>query len=316
MKQAWTALLIIALILLLSLGCSTKQQLKPTEGFLNIHGGKVWYRIVGTGSGTPLLVLHGGPGVPSYYLKPLAGLGADRPVIFYDQLGCGKSEGNTDSTQWTIPQFVDELAQVRQDLDLKQVDIYGHSWGSILAVEYLKTNPRGVKSVILAGPALSIPRWSHDADSLKMTLPDSVQAVIANNEAAGTTDSQDYQNAVGLFYSMYLARKQPWSSDIDSAFMQMNPALYGYMNGPSEFALTGTLKDYDCTAYLPEIKIPTLFICGEYDEAVPATTQYYQNLVPNSQLVVVPNAGHLAMDDDSTYYVDAVGKFLKEVDTK
>jgi proline iminopeptidase len=306
----------LTLVFLLTGGQSMAQNLKPTEGFLTIHGGKLWYRIVGTGTGTPLLVLHGGPAVPSYYLKPLAGLGKDRPVIFYDQLGCGKSPARTDSTQWTIPQFVDELAQVRKDLNLTTVDLYGHSWGSILAVEYLKTNPKGVRSCILAGPALSIPRWSHDADSLKQTLPDSIQSIIARDEAAGTTDSKEYQAAMGVFYSMYLARKQPWSPDIDSAFMQMNPAIYGFMNGPSEFTTTGTLKGYDCTDYLHNISIPTLFICGQYDEAVPATTKYYQSLVPKSQIVIVPNAGHLAMDDDSTFYVNAVGRFLREVDGK
>src|SRR6266581_993527 len=111
-----------------------KPNLTPREGFIDVPGGKVWYRITGTGTKTPLLLLHGGPGVPSYYLKPLAALGDDRPVIFYDQLGCGHSDRPTDSTLWTIDRFIKELVTVRQALGLNEVHILGQSWDTMLAV--------------------------------------------------------------------------------------------------------------------------------------------------------------------------------------
>lgn len=289
------------------------QKLVPGEGYVDVTGGKVWYRIVGDGPGTPLLVLHGGPGVPSYYLKPLAGLGTDRPVIFYDQLGCGHSKAPDDTSLWKTDRFVEAIAQVRHALGLHEVDIYGHSWGSMIAAEYLLTKPEGVKACVMAGPSLSIPRWTHDADSLLGTLPDSTQQIIRKNEKAGTTDSQEYQAAVMQFYKLYLARKQPWSADIDSSFMQMNQAMYAYMEGPSEFTITGTIRDYDATPRLHEITVPTLFIVGQYDEAVPPTAAYYQRLMQNTQLAIIPNAAHLAMQDDSTAYVQTVGAFLNEV---
>jgi proline-specific peptidase len=287
-----------------------------TEGFIDVPGGKVWYRKVGSGNGTPLLVLHGGPGVPSYYLKPLAALGDDRPVIFYDQLGAGHSDHVNDTSLWTMSRFLDELRAVREALGLTKVHLYGHSWGAMLACDYLLTKPDGVESCILASPPISIPRWQHDADSLVGTLPDSVQTIIRQHEADGTTNAPEYQNAMMQFYSLYLARKQPWSADIDSSFAQMNPTLYDYMNGPSEFAITGTYRNYDRTAQLHEIDVPTLFIVGQYDEAVPSTVRDYQRLVPNSEMVVVPDAGHLAMQDNPTYYVKALRDFLRKVDGK
>ena len=112
------------------------------EGFIDVPGGRVWYRVVGSGSGTPLLLLHGGPGVPSYYLKPLMALADERPVIFYDQLGCGHSDRPADSTLWTIDRYVEELDQVRRTLGLSQVHLLGHSWGTILANEYVHRQPR------------------------------------------------------------------------------------------------------------------------------------------------------------------------------
>ena len=210
----------LGLLLLVSGGCASKT-LTPGEGYIPVTGGKVWYRIVGTGKGTPLLVLHGGPGVPSYYLNPLAALGDDRPVVFYDQLGCGRSDQPADTSLYTVQGYVERLGQVRKALGLDKVDIYGHSWGSMLAVDYMLTQPKGVEKLVLAGPALSIPRWVHDADSLLATLPDSLQEVIHRNEAAGTTDSAEYQNAVGAFYAQYLCRVQPWPADVDSSFERM-----------------------------------------------------------------------------------------------
>jgi len=296
-------------------GCgNSSHKLTPSEGYITVEGGKVWYRIVGNGPGTPLLVLHGGPGVPSYYLKPLAALGDERPVIFYDQLGAGHSDHINDTSLWTIGHFLGELQQVRDSLGLTKVHLYGHSWGSMLATDYLLSHPTGVVSCILAGPSLSIPRWAHDADSLLKTLPDSVQTVIHKSEAAKTTDSPEYQAAVAQFYALYLARKLPWSADIDSSFAQMNAGLYTYMDGPSEFTLTGTLRDYDRSDRLPEISIPTLLIGGQYDEAVPSTVKYYQTLIPRSEQVIVPNAGHLTMQDDSAAYIGAIRDFLRRAD--
>jgi proline iminopeptidase len=90
------------------------------EGYVDVTGGTVWYQVVGNGPGTPLLVVHGGPRIPHYYLKPLAGLGKYRPVIFYDQLGCGKSTAPDDTSLWRIHRFVTELGEVRRALGSKK----------------------------------------------------------------------------------------------------------------------------------------------------------------------------------------------------
>ncbi|MBI3872416.1 MAG: proline iminopeptidase-family hydrolase [candidate division Zixibacteria bacterium] len=295
---------------------STCYGLKPGEGFVDVPGGKVWYRVVGEGKGTPLLVLHGGPGVPSYYLKPLGALGSDRPVIFYDQLGCGHSPGADDSTLWTIPRFLRELDAIRSALKLADVDIYGHSWGSILAFEYASAHPKGVHCLILAGPALDIPQFQRDADSLLLQMPDSIQQVVNQTVKAGAFESPEYQAAVMQYYQKFLARRQPWSADIDSSFAQINPKLYAYVNGPSEFTLTGTFRDYDCTARMKDVRIPVLYVAGEFDEARPSTARHFQSLTPKSELAVIQNAGHLAMQDEPEQYVQTLRKFLSRFDHK
>ena len=290
--------------------------LKPGEGYLPVTGGKVWYRIVGEGNGTPLLVLHGGPGFPSYYLEPLSALGDERPVIFYDQFGCGRSDAPQDTSLYTIQGFVERLEQVRRALGLDTVDLYGHSWGTMLATDYLLTDPKGVKCVVMAGPALSIPRWEADADTLLATLPDSTQEIIRRTEAAGTFDSPDYQNAMMEYYGRYVCRVQPWPAVMDSTMARMGAFVYNYMEGPSEFTITGTIKHYDRTADLGKLHLPVLFLIGEYDEVRPATAAYYRSLVPGSRLEIIPGAGHCGMDDHPEEYVAAVRRFLDEVDAR
>lgn len=177
----------------------------------------MWYRIVGSGTRTPLLVLHGGPGVPSNYLKPLARLADDRPVVFYDQLGSGKSDHPTDTTLWRMDRYVEELALVREALGLHDVHLYGHSWGTMVAVEYMLTHPPGVHSVIFGGPALSIPRYRHDDDSLRRTLPEPARSVLAGHMRTSTCGAPEYQAAMMSYYTNFFVRRLPPSPDLDSA---------------------------------------------------------------------------------------------------
>lgn len=290
--------------------------LSAGEGFVEVEGGRVWYRIVGSGKETPLLLLHGGPGAPSDYLNPLATLAKDRPVIFYDQLGSGRSDRPTDESLWRVERFVDELATLRESLGLESVHILGHSWGTMLAMDYMLTNPVGVESLILASPALSVRRWAEDADRLIDQLPEELQQAIEKHEAAKSTDHPEYQEATMEYYRRHLSRSDPWPTDLQLAFEHFNTDIYGLMWGPSEFTATGTLKDYEREKYLPQLDLPVLFTVGRYDEATPDTVEYFRSLVPGAQIAIFEESAHMTMLDEPLAYADIVGQFLGEVDRK
>jgi proline iminopeptidase len=300
------------LIVLLS-ACASAPELPEGPGTLATPFGRLWYNVVGQGEGTPAIFLHGGPGFNSYYLNPMAPLGNDRPVVFYDQIGSGRSHGTVDSTAWTIPNFVRELDSLRRMLGPERVHLVGHSWGTILAVEYWRAHPDNVASLVLMSPALSIPTWLADADSLLATLPDSITRVVAEHEAAGTYDDPAYQNAVMAFYTEFLARRQPWSPDLDSAFATANMDIYNHMWGPSEFTATGILLAYDATGWIGEIDVPVLFTTGEYDEARPATVRTHASLIPGSEVAIIPDAAHLTMHDNPEETNRVVREFLNRV---
>jgi len=294
-------------------GCG-RQRLTPGEGFVQVPGGRIWYRVVGEGPGIPLVVLHGGPGAPSYYLASLARLAAERPVIFYDQLGAGRSDQPTDTTLWRIDRFMAELDSLRAHLGLREIHLLGHSWGSMLATDYLLARPAGVRSAILASPALSTARWELDADSLIATLPDSIQQAIATHEAAGTFTAPAYQAAVNEFYRRYLTRRG--GPEVDSTFARFGAGVYSYMWGPSEFTATGTLRSYDRTSRLRELRLPVLYTAGEFDEARPSTVRYYQSLTPGAQFALIPGSAHLTTVDAPEAFADTVSRFLRSVERR
>jgi len=303
----------------LAIGCSrnaTSSGLSAGEGFIDVPGGKVWYRITGSGTATPLLALHGGPGFPSDYLTPLTRLADERPIILYDQLGGGKSDRPADKSLWKTERFVQELAAVREKLGLKEVHILGHSWGTMLATDYMLTKPAGVRSLILSSPAISIPRWLADANVFRSQLPADVQATLKKHEDAGTTDSQEYQDAVTEYYKLHLCRIFPYPSEMESTMKNAGMDVYLTMWGPSEFFGIGNLKDYDRSSRLNEIRVPVLYTAGRYDEATPESTQYYQGLTPGASFVMFENSSHMAMLEETDRYIQVVRDFLHRVEGK
>jgi len=301
------------LMLLLFFGCK-KTELKPHEGYVEVKGGKVWYRVLGEGDKTPMLVLHGGPGSSSFGLMPLKALSKDRPIIFYDQLGCGRSTRITDTTLMTIDRYVEELEQLRKALNLKDFCLYGHSWGPALGFDYYLKYPDEVKALIFSSPLLSTTLWIKDADTLVSTLPDSIQTIIRENEKNKTFENQSYKDAVDLYYSKFLRRVERPKEKADSAKAFFGTNVYEYMWGPSEFTATGTLLDYDRVGRLKDITVPTLLLTGEFDEARPPTVNYFHNLIPDSEFTVIKNSGHATVHDNPEQTLARLNAFLKKID--
>jgi proline iminopeptidase len=281
------------------------------EGYIPVTGGLVWYQIVNPGKGIPLLTLHGGPGSPHDYLEPLTALADERSVIFYDQLGCGRSERPDDPALWQRSRFVEELEQVRQALNLGHVHLFGHSWGSMLAVDYALTQPQGLASLILASPALSMSRWISDAERYRKNLPPEVEAILTEQERQGTTDSEEYQRASMAFYERHLCRLHPWPEPLQRTLDGEGTPVYQAMWGPAEFFVTGNLLDYDCTASLGMLTLPTLFTCGRYDEASPETTRWYHHHLPQSALAIFEQSAHMPHLEETESYLQVIRTFLR-----
>src|SRR4051794_19223142 len=269
------------------------------EGRIPFGGAETWYRIVGEGErpgALPLLLLHGGPGGTHDYMEPMAELARDgRRVIFYDQLGCGNSPHPSDPGKWTLQLFLDELAAVRQALGLDRIHLLGQSWGGMLAMEYMFTQPKGVASVTISNSPASMIQWVEEANKLRQQLPPEVEAALQKHEAAGTTSDPEYLAAMQVFYDRHVCRVVPNPEYVQRPFQKLAqwPEVYNTMNGPSEFYVIGTLKTWSVIPRLGEIHAPTLVISGEFDEATPVIAETVHNGIPGSEWVLFENCSHI-----------------------
>lgn len=284
------------------------------EGMLDVPGGRVWYRSLGEG-GIPLLCLHGGPGMTHNYIDPLEDLADRRRVIFYDQLGCGRSDKPDDTSLWTVPHFVREVEAVRSALELDRFHLFGSSWGGQLSMQYvLDYQPSSLVSLLMSGSPASMPRWVQGCAELFDELPREVQAVITRHEATGFTSCPEYIGAVNVFYKRHLCRLDPWPAGVERTFAEMSPIVYETMNGPSEFTVTGRFRDWDIFDRLAEITVPTLVMSGRYDELRPEQAADIHKGIPGSELVLFENSSHTPFHEERELFMSTVNGFLDRVE--
>ena len=285
---------------------------QPTsEGRAKVPGGTIWWKKVGAGSKPPLLTLHGGPGAAHNYLLPLAALADDRPVIFYDQLGCGKADSPADEKIYTIQRSVDELDAVRQALGLNEIVLFGHSWGSMLAIEYLcQGRGKGVEKLILGGALASVPQANAGQMRLIAAMPNGGGAKLHALEKAHREETPEYQKLVDEFYKLHVMRVDP-TPDAAASFDALGKSIaYRVMNGPNEFTIIGVIKDWDRRKDLHKIKLPTLITTGQYDEVTLDCHQTIHHAIKGSKLEIFKDCSHMTMVEQPAKYVASLRKFL------
>lgn len=268
----------------------------------------------------PLVVAHGGPGCTHDYVdsfKELAATG--RPVIHYDQLGNGKSSHLPErgADFWTIDLFLAELDTLLGHLGIAgRYHFLGQSWGGILGSEHAVRRPAGLVSLVLANSLPSLPLWIAEANRLRTELPAEVQATLLRHEAAGTTGDPAYLAAMRVFYDRHVCRVVPWPPEVARTFQAVDddPTVYRTMNGPTEFHVIGSLKDWSIIDRLARITVPTLVISGRYDEATPAVIQPFLDHIPDVRWTLFEESSHMPHVEEKDLCLSTVEAFLAQHD--
>jgi L-proline amide hydrolase len=291
-------------------------------GTVAFRGWQTWYRITGDRQATraPLVVLHGGPGAAHNYTLRIAGIAAQgRAVIHYDQLGIGHSTHIPDKGAdfWTVQLFLDELDNILAALDLAdRYHILGQSWGGMLAAEHAVRRPAGLQSLVIANSPASMELWLSEANRLRGQLPPEVQRTLLEHEAAGTTDHPDYRAAEQVFNDRHVCRVVPNPPEVAATFaaIEADPTVYHTMNGPNEFHVVGSLKDWTVVDRADRIAVPTLLVSGRYDEATHATVAPYADRIPEVRWEIFEESSHMPHVEEEEAYLRLVGAFLNEHD--
>ncbi|MGW4028754.1 proline iminopeptidase-family hydrolase [Streptomyces sp. NPDC004838] len=259
------------------------------EGRVPVPGGNVWYRRKGSG-GVPLLLVHGGPGYPSDLLfeafEPLA---REREVIWYDQLGVGRSDPVDDISLLTVDRFLDELGAVAEGLGLERPHVYGHSWGAMLGLQFAAQRAPEWTSLICANGLASVPRFEEEVRDLLAKLPGNVLDRTYGRELRGETGDPDYMVAQGEYLRACVVRTASVALDPEL----MSVTTFQTMIGHADYHVTGTLKDWDIFAELERIRVPTLVLGGEFDECVPSHLADIAAHIPDSEHVTQLGAAHM-----------------------
>ncbi|MCJ1376732.1 hypothetical protein MMC20_007977 [Loxospora ochrophaea] len=283
---------------------------------------ETWYTIRGTlsPSTAPLVVLHGGAGMPHEHVLPLADLASPYgiPVVIYDQIGCGNSthlpEKRNEPDFWKLELFLAELDNLLSQLNIKQnYNLFGHSWGGMLAAEHAVLRPHGLKKLILASPPADMKTWEAAANRLKAQLPTDVQEVIDRHEKAGTYESGEYQQAVGKYYAKHFCRLEPPPEDLGVCYRKMleDPTVLQVINGPSEFHITGIMKDWSVVDRLHLIDVPALLINGRYDAAQNEVVEPFFRLIRKVKWVQFARSSHMPHYEEREAFREAMGGFLE-----
>ncbi|MEV3907984.1 proline iminopeptidase-family hydrolase [Streptomyces canus] len=289
-------------------------------GTVDFNGHSTWYRITGEPGRTPLVVLHGGPGAGHHYTLSIAGISEQgRPVIHYDQLGTGLSTHlpGKGADFWTVQLFLDELDNLLKELGIADgYHILGQSWGGMLAAEHAVRRPPGLRGLVIANSPASMGLWLEAAAELRAELPQEVQLTLHAHEAAGTTGHPDYRAAEQVFNERHVCRLTPNPPEVQATWdnIAADPTVYHTMNGPNEFHVVGTLKDWSVIDRLHLIEVPTLLVSGRFDEATPETVRPFADHIPDVRWHMFEHSSHMPHVEEEQLYLRVVGEFLDSTD--
>ncbi|KAI0030666.1 proline-specific peptidase [Vararia minispora EC-137] len=281
---------------------------------------QTWYKLVGdlSSSQTPLVIVNGGPGAPHLYVLPHTLLHDQRgiPVLFYDQVGSGQSthlKGKS-AEFWSVDLYVAELGNLLSLLGISDnFDLLGHSWGGMLVQEFvIRRQPRGLRHLVLADTLASMEMYIASVSKLLRAMPQELQDAVKKNEEAGTTSSKEYQDACTVFYQKHLCKLDPWPKDLAEglAALEEDPTVYGAMQGPSEFTVTGTLKEWSILDSLHLIATPTLIINGADDTCQDSCVGPIFHKIRKAKWVQFAKSGHTPFWDEQERYMQVVGDWL------
>ena len=288
--------------------------MEPIEGYAKILGFNLFYRTYGRPTKGTVLCLHGGPGATHDYLLSLEDLAQfGYRVVLIDQLGCGKSDRPRGTSLYTIAHNVEEVEGIRTALRLGKVHLMGSSYGGALAIATALKYQRNLRSLIVTGGLASVPLTVREMRRLVNRLPPKVRATIAKYEALEDYRNPKYLAAVDVFYRRYVCRLPVWPREVTYSFEHLSGPVYFTMNGPNEFTIIGTIKDWDVTDQLPTIHLPTLVTVGRYDEVTPRVAESIHRGIQGSKLVRFEKSAHLAMWEERSRYIEVLRDFLDHV---
>ena len=283
--------------------------------FLDVDGYKIYVRTFGAKNDPTLLCVHGGPGGTHDYLLPLTDLTRyGYRVVFYDALGCGRSDLPERFDLYTLEHDLRVLDAVRRSLVRDRVHLMGSSYGGMLALAYASRHSKHLTSLNSTGGLCDVPFARREMQRLVRELPAGVQATLRKYERVGEFNHPEYEAAMMQFYRRHVCRLWPWPAPLDSTVMRTSRPVYNTMNGPNEFTIVGNIREIDFSDDLSRISVPSLILHGRYDEVTPAVGERIHRRIAGSRFHVFPRSAHVSFWEERTDYMRLVRAFMRDAE--
>jgi proline iminopeptidase len=262
------------------------------NGYLQTLAGELFYEERGTADNLPLVAVHGGPGFTGYCLSSLFELSEERPVIVYDQAGCGRARRSGGRKNFSLEGFVEELEQLRRTLGYEKLHLLGHSFGGVIIGEYALRYPAHVERLIFACVSIDIPRWIADGERLLGGLSLMERMIVREGGRSGATSSPEYIAALKSYYAKHIYGGAESNELIQQSEREADAQTYQIVWGTNELVVNGIVKDYSLTPRLSQIVAPSLFMCGRFDEATPEAHEFFASKVSGATCHIFEKSAH------------------------
>ena len=298
----------IALGIWILSACLASLPAQEFAGVRQIDGRSIYCRAIG--SGEPLVVVHGGPGLAHDYLfASFSRLAKMRRLVFYDQMGSGRSQGFRPDDKVGMDELVEELEGVRKDFGLERFDLAGQSWGAVIAIHYAIRYPQNVKRLLLLEPA---PGSSDYLPAFQKTIMDRLgsedkEALAGYAKDPGlASDPVPFRKWMNLRFKAYY---------FDPAKQDMGKLDYFDGERVKKFfassAMFGPyLMNFDLYEAMKGIACPVLVVHGEYDPIPTAAVERMALSLTNAELKIVRESGHFVHVEKAEEYFIAIEAFL------
>jgi proline iminopeptidase len=312
---------LLASLCVLTASLAPAAAFKIEQGYVDTGGVMIYYEAFGQGS--PLVIVHGGPGAShDYFLPYLVPLARHHQLIFIDERGSGRSTKLDDPSGYTVEAMVEDVEAVRKELALGRIALLGHSYGGVLAQAYALKYQKNLSGLILCSTFHSTTKLNEVFRKQLAAMPAELRERIEKLEAAGLFGhGKDYEKnrytndymiaAWGEGYFPYLYQRHPEENydPVDNGKMSWD--LYRAMWGShGEFIVDGNLKSVEYADRLPSLRVRTLVTAGDHDECDPALAKELSGLIPGSRVVIFPQSGHMTFVDQPDLFLRTVDEFL------
>lgn len=290
----------------------------PHENRIPVGNAKLYSREIG--QGTAIIVLHGGPDFDHSYLLPeLDRLSDSYHLIYYDQRGRGQSAGGAKPEDVTLASDIEDIEKVRQYYHLDSVVLLGHSWGTVLALEYALRYPGRLSHLILMNPG---PASTDDYKQLRTEWlekrADDMQKrkAIADTAAYKEADPE----AVVAYYRIHFKPGLARSEDYEKLISRMQAAFIrqgkeGILKARAVesrlMSETWAAPEYNLLPKLKSLRIPTLVITADHEFIPISTAEHISQAIPNARMVTLKDCGHFSYMESPVAVREQIDSLLR-----